>query len=219
MRRVLIPPAPGNLSATGLILADIRHDLVRTIVSDLAGADRDRLVAVLGGLLDDAEAALTAEQVTPDRRVLLHSADLRYQGQNYELNLPITPDLLAEGRTAALAERFHEQHRVAYGYHLASRPIQIVNLRVTALGVMPPIVWPRHAPGSGGAEPSEHRRVLLPGGEAAETPIYRFVTLRPGHRLIGPALVEYPGATLFVPSDWTVAFDDMLNARAERGAI
>jgi N-methylhydantoinase A/oxoprolinase/acetone carboxylase beta subunit len=120
MRRVLIPPAPGNLSATGLILADIRHDLVRTVVSDLAGADRDRLVAVLGELLEDAEAALTTERVAPHRRVLLHSADLRYQGQNYELNVPITTDLLAEGRTTALAERFHEQHRIAYGYHLTS---------------------------------------------------------------------------------------------------
>ncbi len=219
MRRVLIPPAPGNLSATGLILADIRHDLVRTIVSDLAGAERDRLVSVLGELLHDAEAALAAERVAADRRVLLYSADLRYQGQNYELNLPITPDLLAEDRTATLAERFHEQHRIAYGYHLASRPIQIVNLRVTALGVMPPIVWPRQPPSGGAAAPSEHRHVLLPDGTAREVPIYRFVTMRSGQRLGGPALIEYPGSTLFVPPEWSVEFDDMLNARAERGTF
>lgn len=219
MRRVLIPPAPGNLSATGLILADIRHDLVRTIVSDLAGAERDRLVSVLGELLHDAEAALAAERVAADRRVLLYSADLRYQGQNYELNLPITPDLLAEDRTATLAERFHEQHRIAYGYHLASRPIQIVNLRVTALGVMPPIVWPRQPPSGGAAAPSEHRHVLLPDGTAREVPIDRFVTMRSGQRLGGPALIEYPGSTLFVPPEWSVEFDDMLNARAERGTF
>lgn len=217
MQSALIPPAPGNLSATGLVLADIRHDLVRTIVSDLAGTDRSRLVAVLGELTEDAERALAAEHVAADRRVLLHSADLRYQGQNYELNLPVTPELLMEGRSSVLAERFHEQHRIAYGYHLANRPIQIVNLRVSALGVMPPIAWPRLPASDTPAHAAERRRVLLPGGEAAEVPIYRFLDLRPGHRFSGPALVEYPGSTLFLPADWTVEMDEMLNARATRG--
>ena len=59
--------------------------------------------------------------------------------------------------------------------------------------------------------------MLLPGGDAAEVPIYRFLDLRPGHRLSGPALVEYPGSTLFLPADWTVEMDEMLNARATRG--
>jgi len=149
--------------------------------------------------------------------VLLHSADLRYQGQNYELNLPISPELLAEGRTAALAERFHEQHRIAYGYHLPSRPIQIVNLRVAALGVMPEISWPRQPRAAGSPEPVEQRKVLLAAGRTERVPIYRFLSLRPGHRFAGPALIEYPGSTLFVPPGWSVEMDEMLNARCERG--
>lgn len=219
MRRVLVPPAPGNLSATGLVLADIRHDLVRTIVSDLAGADRDRLLEVLGELVADAGAALDAERVPPERRMLVHSADLRYKGQNYELNLTLAPDMLAKDRTAALGERFHEQHRIAYGYHLADRPIQIVNLRVTALGVMPPIAWPRQEYVDREPERAAQRPVLLPDGRTASIPIFRFVDLHPGHRFAGPAVVEYPGSTFFVPEGWRVELDEMLNARAERGEM
>jgi N-methylhydantoinase A len=84
---------------------------------------------------------------------------------------------------------------------------------------MPPIVWPRQPHGGGTAEPAERRRALLPDGAAAEVPIYRFVTVRAGQRLGGPALVECPGSTLFVPPGWSLEFDDMLNAHAERETI
>src|SRR3546814_11541318 len=80
----LIPPAPGNLSATGLILADVRHDLVRTLVCDLASADRDRLMSTLDEPGREAALALDGERVPTDRRSHVYSVDLRYQGQRSE---------------------------------------------------------------------------------------------------------------------------------------
>src|SRR3546814_933823 len=82
IRRVLIPPAPGNLSATGLVLADVRHDLVRTLVCDLATADRDRLMTALEELGREASLALDGERVPMDSRSHVYSVDLRYQGQD-----------------------------------------------------------------------------------------------------------------------------------------
>src|SRR3546814_1944468 len=72
IRRVLIPPAPGNLSATGLVLADVRHDLVRTLVCDLATADRDRLMTALEELGREASLALDGE-----RRSEEHTSELQ----------------------------------------------------------------------------------------------------------------------------------------------
>src|SRR3546814_5328638 len=85
-----MPPAPGNLSATGLVLADVRHDLVRTLVCDLATADRDRLMTALEELGREASLALDGERVPMDRRSHVYSVDLRYQGQNYEINIALS---------------------------------------------------------------------------------------------------------------------------------
>jgi N-methylhydantoinase A len=219
MQRVLIPPAPGNLSATGLVLADVRHDLVRTVVCDLANADCDRLITTLDDLGRGASLALDAERIPADRRSHLYSADLRYQGQNYEINIPLSQamlDMLATGDTREIVERFNAQHRVTYGYQLEGRTIQIVNLRVTAVGIMPALPWPRRK-----ARPlvqaPETRRVLLPDGEERAVAVYRFDQLGPGHRISGPAVVEYPGSTLFVAPGWDVEFDEMMNAHGHRG--
>lgn len=220
MERVLVPPAPGNLSATGLVLADVRHDLVRTMVCDLANADRDRLLSTMGDLEHEARRALDAERVPMDRRSHLYSADLRYQGQNYEINITLSQamlEMLAKGDFQEIADRFDAQHQVTYGYQLAGRAIQIVNLRVTALGLMPVPPWPRQGARSG-PQAAETRSVLLPGGETQPVAIYRFDELGPEHCISGPAVIEYPGSTLFVAPGWNVRFDEMMNAHGHRGS-
>src|SRR3546814_12947073 len=105
-------------------------------------------------------------------------------------------DMLASGDSQAIMDRFNGQHQVTYGYQLTGRAVQIVNLRVTAIGMMPALPWPR--PGARlPAQPLATRRVLLPGCEQREAPIYRFDDLAPGQRLSAPAVVEYAGSTLF----------------------
>src|SRR3546814_19558256 len=82
-------------------------------------------------------------------------------------------DMLASGDSQAIMDRFNGQHQVTYGYQLTGRAVQIVNLRVTAIGMMPALPWPR--PGARmPAQPLATRRVMLPGGEQREAPIYRF---------------------------------------------
>src|SRR3546814_6616629 len=90
----------------------------------------------------------------------------------------------AAGDSQANMDRFNAQHQVTYGYQLAGRTIQIVNLRVTGLGLMPALPWPRRRERPP-AQPAETRLVLLPGGEQRGVAVYRFDELSPGQRLCG----------------------------------
>jgi len=88
--KILIPPAPGNLSAMGLLCADVRHDLIRTRVCDLGTSDPQDIRARYDSLLEEAQRTLDGDRVPAPLRHCLLSADIRYHGQNYELNLPVS---------------------------------------------------------------------------------------------------------------------------------
>src|SRR3546814_11642936 len=120
-------------------------------------------------------------------------------------------DMLASGDSQAIMDRFNGQHQVTYGYQLTGRAVQIVNLRVTAIGMMPALPWPR--PGARlPAQPLATRRVLLPGCEQRESPIYRFDDLAPGQPLSETAVVEYAGSTLLVAPVCAIEFDAIMTA-------
>ena len=216
--RVLIPSAPGNVSAMGLLAADIRHDLVRTLITNLEDVDPRTLAEDLDGMAADGAAALAADGVDPDNRRYLPGVDLRYAGQNYELTLPVSGADAGAMTIQALSGDFHAAHRRVYGYELPNRTIQLVNLRMTAFGAVPAIRWPTFEAGATSAEPVARRQVWVEVGRRETVPIYRLSGLRPEAPLTGPAVVEYVGSTLYVPDGWTATFDDMLNARMERSA-
>lgn len=216
MDRVLIPPAPGNLSAMGLLSADVRHDLVRTILADADTLPAGRLDAAFRELLEEAQDLLGRDGVPESERQCLLALDLRYQGQNYELTIPLDAVRLEHNDLKPLLERFHDQHRQVYGYHLPGRTVQVVNLRATALGDVAKARWPRHDPATEAAPIRGRRRTLVSEGATQDLPVYRIADLRSGHCIEGPSITEYPGSTLFLPPGWTARFDDMLNAHLRR---
>jgi len=209
---VLVPSAPGNVSAMGLLSADVRHDLVRTHVAALDDVDPKVLAAEFEDMMESGVAALAADGIDADRRRYLPAVDLRYKGQNYELTLPFPGQELA----GTLGKAFHEAHRTVYGYDLPNRAVQLVNLRLTAIGEVQRVPWPEHDGNASDAKPIASRTVLVGPGRRETVPVYRLAGLYPGASFAGPGLVEYAGSTLFVPDGWTATFDAMLNARLER---
>ena len=214
--KVLIPAAPGNVSAMGMLAADIRHDLVRTHVRELQAVDPMALAAEFEELLAEGASVLDAESVEGSRRRMMPAVDLRYRGQNYELTLAL-PGLQGEPLALAdLPERFHAEHRRVYGYDLPGRSIQLVNLRLTAFGAMVAMGWPRYATDQPG-RPVLRRSVLIAGAAAADVPVYRIDDMCPEQEIAGPAIIEYAGSTLFVPNAWTATIDGMRNASLVNG--
>lgn len=211
IRKVLIPPAPGNMSAMGLLCADVRHDYARTIVLKVGPAIAPRLAAMFDEMLIEAEAALAEDGVEPDARRCTLSVDLRYQGQNYELTLPLSRLELTDGFDELVA-RFNAQHRQVYGYNLAGREVQTVNVRVTAIGATAHARWPTHAFSEAPPSFVGQRELLVEANKRLAAPVYRFDDLSAGQEVGGPAIVEYAGGTLFLAPGWNAGFDSMMNA-------
>ncbi len=128
---VLVPPAPGVWSAFGLLEAEVEHHLVRTFLRSLAGLDPRDLASTLASLEREAEALLDAQGYGGNVEIE-RSADLKYQGQSYELSVPLGPGAGGAEAITALAEAFGKEHERTYGHKAEGDPIQIVNLRLTA---------------------------------------------------------------------------------------
>jgi N-methylhydantoinase A len=201
----------------GLLCADVRHDLTRTLVAPLEHGVSGRITATFSELLAEAEQALVDDRVAPEARSYEMGADVRYQGQNYELSLPI--DSCEPPALAGLADRFHELHQTVYGYHLKTHEVQLVRVRVAAVGATPRATWPIHGATQAQAVPIAQRQVLLASRERVDAPVYRFEQLGPSQLVPGPAIVEYPGSTLLVPPGWQAKFDAHMNAHMTREAL
>ncbi len=220
IKRVLVPPAPGNTSATGLLCAEIRQDLVRTFVCALRDAPPVELERAMEDLMAQSRTVLQQEGVAPEEQNVMLSVDLRYEGQSHELAIPFVSDDLGDDRFTGLIERFETHHRSLYGYDLPERRVDLVNIRATAFGLSPALPWPRRP--SGGpvnVQPGSTRRVLHRlNANDEDWPVYRFVGVRPGVRIDGPAIVEYPGSTLVIPPNWTADYDTLLNTIVTQSA-
>jgi N-methylhydantoinase A len=201
IRRVLVPPAPGILCALGLLVEPLRVDAVRTRVEALDGVDVADLARRFAEMEADACRWLDREAVPAGRRRFLRALDMRYLGQNFELTVAI-PDALWVGQPEALREAFRAEHARVYGYAAEDEPVQIVNVRLTALGEPDPLDLPALPPAAS-PDPAEARTAeravyFAEAAAFAPTAIYRRERLRGGHRVAGPAIVEQMDSTTVI---------------------
>lgn len=210
IRRVLVPPCPGTLSALGLLLSDVIKDYSRTVVLPTQRLTAENLEAMFSEMDRQAAADMAAEGVTPADVLARRSLDMRYRGQSYELTIPAAPP---EGLTAA----FHAAHAALYGHSSPGQPTEVVQVRLQSVGrtaqPVPPVLsyQPRHA----SPVPIDRRRAQL--GRWLDVPIYRRPDLLPGQRFNGPALVLQDDTTTLVAPDWRAAVDGAGNLRLSHG--
>lgn len=197
---VVVPPIPGAFSALGLVATDLRRDFARTLYAPLDSVDPVRIAAVLAAMEAEGMAMLEAAGVPPERRVLQRQADCRYRRQAYELTVPMANGPVVPATLAALAEAFHAKHEQTYGHANAAEPVQLVNLRLTAIGRLPGLAL---------AQPSRPesarrgRRTVWFGGEALDCAVQWREGLAPGEAIAGPAVIEALDSTTVVPPGWT----------------
>lgn len=201
MRRIIIPPFCSVFSAFGAVASDVRHDYVETVALPQAKATPAALQAVFARLAAQARAQLAAEHVPPARMVIEWSADLRYEGQSYELNLPVanTAGKVAEADIAATIRQFHELHWRIYAYGEPNEPVEFISLRVAGIGRVPQVQLPTRRASSGRAQPKGERPVYFPALDGfITTRVYERDTLRPGQRVAGPCLIEEATSTTVI---------------------
>jgi N-methylhydantoinase A len=192
MTTVIVPPHPGLCSAFGAAIADARVDRVQTFFTDSQHADVPAIAAALNRLREGAvaELALSVEVAKPEVR---SSADMRYAGQNYELEVPLPEGELDLPAWRGLLERFASAHERQYGFALPGEPVELINLRVTALKPEPARDFADLS--RGGGRPAASRPVWFEAGAAATCPIHHRSTLGPDSELTGPAVIEEADST------------------------
>ncbi|MER9178373.1 hydantoinase/oxoprolinase family protein [Mesorhizobium sp. M0955] len=202
IRRAVVPCAPGNMSALGMLSADLSHDFVLSLVKDLSALSPDELRGRLSELLETGSKWLTDEARDDMEPLLLPSIDVRYTGQSHELNLP----LLDFDEFDGLIEAFNAEHHHVYGYRMLNEPLQVINLRVSAVGRLPRRDWSRQAdPKLVG--PQGKREVWLDASGPQTATIWRAEGLRETDLIEGPAVVEFSGSTFVAAAGWTVRCD------------
>jgi N-methylhydantoinase A/oxoprolinase/acetone carboxylase beta subunit len=204
---VLVPPHPGITSAIGLLTTDLKYSVVRTAFLVSSDIDLERMNADLAQMEATLQAQLQADDVDPAAATFERAADARYVGQGYELRLPLSRGTLGAAELAAALARFHELHEQEYGHHFVRSPIELVNLRVTAVGRVPKIREPqRPAHGSAAAATLRTDDVVFRGAlglSPCRTVFYDRARLPVGEALAGPAIVLQPDSTTVVPPGCT----------------
>jgi N-methylhydantoinase A len=208
IRRVVVPPAPGLFSSFGLLYADVEHHYVRTWRRLATEADPAALGDVFRRMEREATQQLAAEGFTGLAVRIRRLADCRYQGQSFELTVPVAGDAVGADTVAALAEAFGQEHERTYGHRAgAEEPVEIVSLRVIAEGIPDRSRVPERLrldrPGTGGGPAS--RRVYFGDLGWRETPILDRPDLAESR--IGPCIVEEYDATCVVPPGARAALD------------
>jgi N-methylhydantoinase A len=209
---VLIPLYPGILCALGLLATDLQYDYARTRLQRAPDYDLAGMAATWQALEAEAMADLDREGVLPARRRLLRYADLRYAKQGFELTVEAPAGAVDAAAAAAMVEAFHRLHERLYTFADRAMPVEIVNLRLRAVGAMDKVALPRIADAGGApAEPAATRRVYFRDRGFVAAPVFRRADLKAGQRIAGPAIVDQLDTTTVVFPGQRAEVDDFGN--------
>jgi N-methylhydantoinase A len=211
IREVIVPWSPGTFSAWGMLQTDMRHDVVRAFYRPVAELDAGDVAAVYAQLAEEGSALLEHEGVAADDRYFARSADMRYVGQEYTVNVTIGEEISLD----TIDHDFHETHRTRYGHSTPGAPVEFVNLRLAAMGRIGAGRAPFQAP-EDGQDPLLGRRRVVFSGDDHETEVLLRDHLRPGARHEGPLVIEEESSTTVVPPDYTVEIDELGNLLVTR---
>jgi N-methylhydantoinase A len=201
--RVLVPQAAGILSALGMLLADFVRDYSRTLLVASAKLDRAGLESAFKELEERAIREYEREGFSAEQLVLERSLDMRYVGQGYELNVPLTDDFVAA---------FHDRHNHRYGYSDPARATELVNVRLKAIGRTNKPDLARHElrDEDGSVAIIGECQMVFDGRKSKASLVDRSL-LEPGNALAGPALVVEYSTTTVVPPDFHCRMDEWQN--------
>jgi len=208
--RVLVPVLPGLFSALGLLLADYRHDYIRSIVTPLAAIAPDTILEHYEKLQHIAQDAMRREGVPSEAIRFEHYVDLKYSYQLQDLSIPFPTSNGSGDLSVKLAVLFRAAHEQAFGYNTGD-PIELVSLRLRALATVGDMRFSdlaaKIAPASDAMARSEPREAFFgPPYGLLQTAVLRRADITGVQD--GPLIIEEPDTTVVVPPGWSVSRDE-----------
>jgi N-methylhydantoinase A len=195
---VVIPNFPAQFSASGMLVAEPRHDFVRTFYRPLDRTGFGELGRIACEMEALARQRMGGSKTTGIR--MCHSLEVRYTGQDFSLPVPVDPSRYAEDYRATIRDAFHRLHQTRFGYHDTDLALEIVNAHLAAMA--PRALDALPAPSRHDGPALIGRRSVIFDADAADCPVYRRESLRSGERIEGPAIIqEYASTTVLFAGD------------------
>ena len=206
--RVIIPPQPGVLCAYGLLMADLILEDSSAVLKEITPQTKQLLQHIFTEKEQRAITQLNTEGVRDKDIMLIRLVDVRYLGQSFELTIPFIEDL---------EDSFHSAHQERYGYSFPERSLEIVNLRLQAIGRTQKPVRSPEPTGSTDSSPAlvGEKTALARGQERTTFSLYERDQLQPGAVISGAALVLQMDSTTYIPPGWEARADQYRNLLVE----
>ncbi len=215
--KVIVPKAASVFCALGMLESDIRLDNVKTFNATIPGIDLDEFNRVIAEVEAQALEELLQEGVKEQRTKLLRFLDVRYVGQHHEVTVEIPHECTIEERHIdEIADIFHRAHEKYYTYSTPETPIEIMNLRITAVGMVDKTKLGRSEAKTGETNALKGTRQVYfehPDGTKGieEVKVYNRDFLHPGFSAAGPVVVEERITTVVVHPGWELRVDEYEN--------
>lgn len=205
----IVPNYPGQFSAFGFIMTDARVDLERSARMTSKTLNAEHANTVMSALTREAIEALQVQGYDKNIEVY-RSLEMRYLGQNHELEVPIDFEQFNAEATAAIWDKFHAAHKARFNFDIPGETIELISIKLTAVALGDKPDLPILDPASGSAHPSARRSVIFDDG-THDTPVYQRDALRAGHAFTGPAVIEEPASVTVVRPGHPVRIDEYGN--------
>ncbi len=210
--KFLVPRESSIFCAAGMLMSNLQHDFVHSLISDLAKIDLNRLRSVIEGMIEKSDRLLEDEGIPKDKRQFDLKLDCRYIKQFHEVSYSVPIELVKEGDLGRIISAFHHEHLNMYGYSLEKEktPVELINVRIRAVGITQK---PQYTPDDyHGEDPGEalknYRDIYVPEKEQFENiAVYDGHKLHYGNCIQGPALIEQKNTTLFVSASFDCICD------------
>jgi N-methylhydantoinase A len=201
IKRVIFPENASTLSAYGMLHSDLKHDLAHSHVLDASAGNLASLVAAAKGLFAAAQTQLTADAIADADRHIELAVDMRYKGQAFELTVPARAVGIDGAVLEGLIADFHDAHRQRFSYANPGSPVEIVALRISAIGRLPkpPTIA---SPAASGSMAARRRKVWM-GGDWHEVAVVSRDHIGLTGMLEGPVVIEEAYTTVLLTNGWT----------------
>jgi N-methylhydantoinase A len=210
---VLIPKFPGTFSAWGMLQTDLRHDFTQSFFQPADRVEPDEFERCYAELEAEGRASILNEGIEEHAISFQRSADMRYTGQEYTINVVVP----AQADRSTIMENFNEAHQRRYGHSSPGSPIEFVNIRVAAIGAVSKFDHAQAISEGAGKHMKIGEREAVFQGQAYATPVLARDRLTAGEVGMGPAIIEEQSATTVVPPGWRIEVDSRGNVLLKRG--
>lgn len=206
---LIVPRQSSIFCAAGMLVCDFQHDYVQSRKWELASIDPTELKELWASMAERGRATLHSEGLDDDRIEYLPSLDMRYADQWFEINVPLDPRSLDEVDLAAIADEFHRLHDVQFGYHSDTSGIDVLNVRLAAVGKVGGSVGNSESRAGEDLDPVVGQREIWSPEQRrmVAAKVYDGDLMGPGDTLSGPAIIELGTTSIVVLDEYDAVVD------------